>query len=178
MIHWPCREEAFARIVSRDPDMLTFEHETSSFVFHGVRIGPSVPVTQLAAGLGVSVQDKPDDRAWSFVKVDDRPVGAFVAFLEGKINGGYFWVDVPSAGWNDYERAEQQRRRKHECLMYEMFGTLQYDDQFLSVDLVRDPRSGLEQIRFETGERLEVRPFGSRRAMPMRQLIGRARCVA
>ena len=129
--------------------MLAFEHETSSFVFHGVRIGPSVSVTQLAAALGVSVQDKPDDRAWSFVKVDARPVGAFFAFLEGKINSGYFWVDVPGSGWDDYERAEQQRRREHERLMYEMFGALQYDDQFVSVDLVRDPRSGLEQIRFE-----------------------------
>ncbi|WP_147453143.1 hypothetical protein [Sphingomonas sp. PP-CE-3A-406] len=110
--------------------MLTFEHETSSFVFHGVRIGPSVSVTQLAVALGVSVQDKPDNRAWSFVKVDARPVGAFVAFLEVKINSGYFWGDVPGAGWNDYERAEQQPRREHERLMYEMFGTLQYDDQF------------------------------------------------
>ncbi|WP_133031487.1 hypothetical protein [Sphingomonas sp. PP-CE-1G-424] len=129
--------------------MLTFEHETSSFIFDGVRIGPSISVTQLAAALGVSVQDTPDDRAWSFVKVDARPVGAFVTFLEGKINSGYFWVDVPGAGWDDYERAEQQRRREHERLMDEMFGALQYDDQFVSVDLVRDPRSGLEQIRFE-----------------------------
>lgn len=130
--------------------MLAFEPETSSFVFYGVRIGPSVSVTQLAAALRVSVQDKPDDPAWSFVKVDARPLGAFVAFLEGTINSGYFWVDVPGAGWDDYERAEQQRRSEHERLMYEMFGALQYEDQFLSVDLVRDPRSGLEQIRFET----------------------------
>ena len=129
--------------------MLAFEHETSSFVFHEVRIGPGVSVTQLAAALRVSVQDKPDDSAWRFVKVDARPLSAFVAFLEGKINSGYFWVDVPGAGWNDYERAEHQRRMEHERLMCEMFGALQYDDQFLRVDLVRDPRSGLEQIRFE-----------------------------
>lgn len=106
-------------------DMLTFEQETSSFVFQGVRIGPSVSVTQLAAALSVGVQDKQDDRAWSFVRVDARPVSAFVAFSDGKINSGYFWVDLPGAGWDDRERPEQQRRSEHERLMYEMFGAVQ-----------------------------------------------------
>lgn len=71
-------------------------------------------------------------------------------FLDGNTHSGYFWADVPtSGGWEDYERAEQQRRVKHEELMYDLFGADQYEDEAIDVELLRDPRSGLEQIAFD-----------------------------
>ncbi|MEG3087214.1 hypothetical protein [Sphingomonas sp. PB4P5] len=74
---------------------------------------------------------------------------AFVTFRDDKVHSGYFWAYVPSGGWEDDERAEQQRRAEHERLMQALFGAIRFEDQAIRVDLARDPRSGLEQITFE-----------------------------
>ena len=129
--------------------MLTFDHPRSCFMLDGARIGPGVDAASLAQALSVEVKPKPDDPAWSFIQTDGRPVNAFITAFEGKVHSGYFWIDVPGAGWDDYERAEQERRAAHERLMDELFGSLRFEDQAISVELVRDPRSGLEQITFE-----------------------------
>lgn len=129
--------------------MLKFDHTRSCFLLDGIAIGAGVTAPQLAASLPAEVEPKPDDPAWSFIRVDDRPVNAFVTFLDGKVHSGYFWIDVPSGGWEDYERAEQERRARHERLMDEIFGSVRFEDDAICVELVRDPRSGLEQINFE-----------------------------
>jgi hypothetical protein len=108
-----------------------------------------VTAAQLASAFAVKVQPRPDDLHWSFIQVDARPVSAFVTFRDDKVHCGYFWAYVPSGGWEDYERAEQQRRTEHECLMQALFGAIRFEDQAIRVDLARDPRSGLEQITFE-----------------------------
>jgi hypothetical protein len=108
-----------------------------------------VTAAQLASAFAVKVQPRPDDLHWSFIQVDARPVSAFVTFRDDKVHCGYFWTYVPSGGWEDYERAEQQRRTEHECLMQALFGAIRFEDQAIRVDLARDPRSGLEQITFE-----------------------------
>lgn len=129
--------------------MLAFDHTRSCLLLDGIAIGPGVTAPQLAGSLPAGIEPKPDDPAWSFIRVDDRPVNAFVTFLGGKVHSGYFWIDVPGGGWEDYERAEQERRAGHERLMDEIFGSVRFEDDAICVELVRDPRSGLEQINFE-----------------------------
>jgi len=129
--------------------MLAFDRVRSCFHLDGVAIGPGLTASQLANSLLAGIEPMPDNPAWSFLRVDDRPVNAFVTFLDGKMHSGRFWMDVPSAGWEDHERAERERRARHECLMNAMFGAVRYEDHAIRVELVRDPRSGLEQIGFE-----------------------------
>jgi hypothetical protein len=129
--------------------MLTFDHTCSRFLLDGIAIGPGVTAQQLANSLPAEVEPMPNNPAWSFIRVDDRPVNAFVTFLDGKVHSGYFWIDVPGSGWEDYERTEQERRARHEHLMNEIFGSVRFEDHAICIELVRDPRSGLEQINFE-----------------------------
>lgn len=128
--------------------MLTFDLRRSQFVLDSVAVGVDVYPAELAVALNVAVEVKPDDAAWCFVQTNDRPVNLFATFFKEQLHSGYFWANVPAAGWDDYERAEATRRVEHERLMEEMFGTKCFESAEISVELLRDPRSGLEQIAF------------------------------
>ncbi|OWK29804.1 hypothetical protein [Sphingomonas mucosissima] len=129
--------------------MLRFDRARSCFLLEGIPIGPGMSSLQLASSFAAPIQPMPHDPAWGFVQINTRPISAFVTFLEGKVHSGYFWAYVPSGGWDDYERAEQQRRAEHERVMDELFGAARFEDQAIHVESMRDPRSGLEQINFE-----------------------------
>lgn len=128
--------------------MLTFDVRRSRFILDGVAIGADLSPAALARAFNVDVEVKPDDSAWSFVQVNDRPINLFATFLKEQLHSGYFWASVPAAGWDDYERAEATRRAEHERLIDEMFGKECFENSVIQVELVRDPRSGLEQIAF------------------------------
>jgi len=128
--------------------LLKFDRVRSCFHLDGIAIGPGVTASQLAGSLSVGIEPMPDNPAWSFIRVDDRPVHASVTFFEGKVHSGRFWIDVPGGGWEDHERAERERRAGHERLMNAMFGAVRFEDYAIYVELVRDPQSGLEQISF------------------------------
>ncbi len=129
--------------------MLAFDHARSRFLLDRIAIGPGVTVSRLTGSLSVGIEPMPDNPAWSFIRIDDRLVNASLTFFDGKVHSGCFWMDVPSAGWEDHERAERERRAGHERLMDAMFGAVRFADHAIRVELVRDPRSGLEQIGFE-----------------------------
>lgn len=127
---------------------LRFDRASSCFLFDGASIGPGAMAEQVGRSLSVPVRPMPGDPAWSFVRTDGRPIGAFVVFREGVAHSGYFWVSVPGGGWEDHDRAERQRRNRHEHLMNALFGSPHFEDDAIRVELIRDPRSGLEQIDF------------------------------
>ena len=127
---------------------LRFDRASSCFLFDGASIGPGATAEQVGRSLSVPVRPMPGDPAWSFVRTDGRPIDAFVAFREGMAHSGYLWVSVPGDGWEDHDRAERQRRIRHERLMNALFGSLRFEDDAICVELIRDPRSGLEQIDF------------------------------
>lgn len=130
-------------------ETLEFDRAHSCFLLNGVAISPGITATQLASAFPGKLESKPDDPRWRFLQVDARPVSAFVTFRDGAVHSGHFWAYVPSSGWDDYERAEQQRRAEHERLMTALFGAERFEDHAITVYLVRDPRAGLEQIDFE-----------------------------
>lgn len=129
--------------------MLAFDHARSCFYLDGIAIGPGVTASQLAGSLSVGIEPMADNPAWSFIRVDDRLVNASVTFFEGRVHSGCFWMCRPGDGWEDYEHAEHERRAGHDRLMKAMFGAVRFADHAICVELVRDPRSGLEQIGFE-----------------------------
>lgn len=130
--------------------MLTFDATLSIFQLDGTPIGPRVDGRTLVEAFGVAARPMPGDERWRFVQSADRPIDFFATLLNGVVHSGYFWVGVPSGGWDDYERAEQQRRAEHERIMQRLFGRLSFEDHRVRVELLRDPRSGLEQIAFDS----------------------------
>lgn len=129
--------------------VLCFDADRSSFVFDDVEIGFETLAEQLANSLGVALQHKPDDDAWCFVEASRKSMSAIVSFHEGRVHSGSFWVNVHTGGWQNYEQVEAARRAEHERLMTDMFEASCFQDGAMSVRLVRDPRSGLEQITFQ-----------------------------
>jgi hypothetical protein len=127
---------------------LRFDRASSCFLFDGACIGPGAMAEQVGRSLSVPVRPMPGDPAWSFVRTDGRAIDAFVAFFEGVAHSGCFWVSVPGDGWEDHDRAERQRRNRHEHLMNALFGSARFEDDAIRVELIRDPRSGLERIDF------------------------------
>jgi len=133
----------------RGLDVLAFNADKASFAFDGVLIGAAVSSEQLANSFGVAVRHKPDDELWCFIEVTRKTMSVSISFHKGRVHSGSFWVNTHPGGWQDYEQIEAARRAEHERLMNEMFGANRFRGAAISVELVRDPRSGLEQITFQ-----------------------------
>ena len=128
--------------------MLAFFADKASFAFDDVLIGAAVSPEQLANSFGVAIQHKRDDELWCFIEVTRKTMNVSISFHKGRVHSGSFWVNAHPGGWQDYEQIEAARRAGHERLMSEMFGANRFRSAAISVELVRDPRSGLEQITF------------------------------
>ena len=131
------------------PDTLQFDGALSACILHGVAIGPGVGDYDIARSFGVAVRPVTGLPEWTHVERSDLPINFSAAFRNGLLHSGYFWVPVPSKGWEDYERAEIKRRNEHELLMRRIFGALSFEDARIRIELIREPRGGMEQISWQ-----------------------------
>lgn len=112
-------------------------------------IGPGVADRAVAQAFGVDVRPVTGLPEWTHVERSGLPINFSAAFRHGLLHSGYFWVPVPSKYWEDYERAENERRNEHELLLRRIFGALSFADRRIRIELIREPRSGMEQIAWQ-----------------------------
>lgn len=127
--------------------MLLFDAQQSSFYLDGVRIGSGTSLGEVTASFGDTVTVANGAVGWMFVSRDCVPVSASITLKDEVVHSGAFWASwIRTDGWDAYEAGERKRRVEHEKMMLDLFGKARFEGASIEVGLVRDPRSGFEQI--------------------------------
>lgn len=85
---------------------------------------------------------------WAVFRTRDLPINASLSFKDDRLHSGYFWASVEGGSWDTLEETEGYRRLMHEQIMQDLFGADKFENDALTVRLIRDPRSSMEEIAF------------------------------
>lgn len=134
--------------------MLQCDRVVDCLMLDGVSLGRGTTRSDLEGKIAGSFKAVPG--AADFVRFEGQSGDLHVTLglRNGLLEGGMFFVALPRPGkWEELEENEAWRRKQHEAIMQELFGSPTYVSPDLNIELVREPRNLTEQIRFFIPER-------------------------